>query len=143
MGIHAMSTTFGKLRCHFSKSFRALGGNFAASSSRGRRSSRRTRLEVEGLETRELLSATVPGFSLSGGNLYNTSGAQQQLIDAAVQVFAVVNNKVFDLHTNGTLESMDSDGSGKVTLDNTVQSFAIAGNGMVVRAYAIWAGNTI
>jgi hypothetical protein len=55
-------------------------------------------------------------FTLTGGNLYNTSGGQQQLIDTGVQAFAVVNNRVFDVHSDSSLQSMNPDGSGKTTL---------------------------
>jgi hypothetical protein len=91
------------------------------------------RPSFEALETREVLSVTVPGFTLdNGGNLYNTSGAQQQLIDTGVRSFALANNQVCDLHYNSVLESMNSDGSGLVVLDLNVQSFAVNGAGHVV-----------
>jgi len=53
------------------------------------------RLGVETLESRDLMSATVPGFTLSGGNLYNTAISQQQPIDTGVKSFAVVNSTVY------------------------------------------------
>jgi hypothetical protein len=90
----------------------------------------RARLVLELLESRELLTGPYPGFTLdSSGNLYNTTGTQPQLIDTAVQNFAVANNEVYDLHTNGALQAMNGDGSGKATLATSVQSFAVAANG--------------
>jgi hypothetical protein len=79
---------------------------------------------VEGLETRELLSTTVPGFSLNGGNLYHTVATQQQLIDTGVQDFSVVKNKVYDLHSDGSLASLNGDGSGKTTLASSITAIA-------------------
>jgi hypothetical protein len=73
----------------------------------------------------------VPGFSLSGGNLYNTAGSQQQLIDTGVLDFTVVNNKVYDLHTSGILDSMNADGSAKAQLDTGVESFAVTPQSVV------------
>src|SRR5450631_2131890 len=70
-------------------------------------------LGVESLERRELMSATVPGFTLNSGNLYNTSISQTKPIDTGVQQFTVVNSKVYDLHTNGNLDSLNNDGSGQ------------------------------
>src|ERR1700680_4520174 len=89
----------------------------------------RFRATLEALESRELLSATIPGYTLTNGNLYHTTGAQRKLIDTAVQNFTVVNNKVFDLHTNNTLDSMNSDGSGKRILDSSVVKFVVGSNG--------------
>jgi protein-disulfide isomerase-like protein with CxxC motif len=75
------------------------------------------------LETRELLSTVVPGFTLdNSGNLYKTTGAQPQLIDTGVQSFAVANNRVCDLHTGGVLYSMNGDGSGKVQFATGVET---------------------
>jgi gentisate 1,2-dioxygenase len=91
---------------------------------------RRTRLGVEALETRELLSATVPGFTLdNSGNLYHTTASGPQLIDTGVQNFAVVNNQVYDLHTAGTLESMNSDGTGKAILATNVHALGQGADG--------------
>ena len=85
-----------------------------------------------------LLSASVPtapGYSLTNGNLYNTAISSSQPIDTGVQNFAVASNEVVDLHTNGTLESMNSDGSGKLPLGSgaqTFSSFQVDGTGSVV-----------
>ncbi len=110
---------------------RALWKSWLGGKKKHTSKARRPRLGLEALELREMLSASPTGFSLSGGNLYNTSGTQAQLIDSGVQRFAVANSQVYDLHTNGVLESMNADGSGMTTLDAAVQSFAIAGNGIV------------
>jgi hypothetical protein len=64
----------------------------------------RTRLSLEALEARELLSANLPSFSLSNGNLYNTTISSTQPIDAGVQNFVAVNTQVFDHHTNGACQ---------------------------------------
>jgi hypothetical protein len=91
----------------------------------------RPSLQVECLERRDLLSAGIPGFTLSGGNLYNG----QVQIDSGVQSFTLVNGKVYDLHTN-VLESMNTDGSGKVILDTNVVKFVTdqAGNALTLDA---------
>jgi hypothetical protein len=67
---------------------------------------RRTRPSVELLEDRQLLSASVPGFTLDNqGNLFNTSGASATLIDTGVESFALAGpGTLFDLHYTGTLE---------------------------------------
>jgi hypothetical protein len=95
---------------------------------------RSSRLHLEQLEDRiapaQLTVISALDFTLSGGNLYHITGAQQQPIDTAVEQFAVVNNKVYDLHMNGALESMNYDGSGKVQLDSGVKSLAAANGGL-------------
>jgi len=99
-------------------------------------------LGVEALETRELLSGVVPGFTLSGGNLYRTTGSQQQLIDTTVENFSVANNQVYDLHYNGTLQTINSEGTwrdigGWVTAVNpgaTVRQFALTADGTTIVA---------
>jgi hypothetical protein len=103
-----------------------FGGRYSRTvASRRSAQPRRARLGVECLEARELLSTTAPGLSLSNGNLYSTMAAQTQLIDTGVQTFTVVHNKVFDLHTDGKLERLSPDGSGKVA----VTSGAAGGGG--------------
>src|SRR5713226_2482103 len=84
----------------------------------GTRKPRPTRLAIEALEDRMLMSSSSPSFSLIGQNLYNTSSATPLPIDTAVKSFASVNNEVFDLHVDGTLQEMSSDGSGKVSLNS-------------------------
>jgi hypothetical protein len=94
------------------------------------RTPRRTRLQVETLERRELLDAT---FTLDpSGNLYNTSGTQRRLIDTGVQNFTVVNNRVIDLHTSGVLEALNPDGSGSAVLDTGVTAFALGTGGNAI-----------
>ena len=96
---------------------------------------------LECLETRELLSATFPGYVLDGGgNLYNTAVSSQQPIDTGVQNFTVVNNKVFDLHTDGTLDLLNTNGSGKVISASGIASFAAAPSG---RVYALTTGGLL
>jgi hypothetical protein len=90
---------------------------------------RAARLAVECLEARELLSdGVVPGYSLdSSGNLYNTAGAQPQLIDTGVQAIAGTGgSSVFDLHVDGRLYRQDITGT-RTYLDGGVM--AIAGTG--------------
>src|SRR5262249_40677474 len=70
---------------------------------------------AECLETRELLSISVPGFTLDNNyNLYHGTGKQQVQVDTGVEKFAVVKTRVIDLHGNGSLVSLNGDGSGKV-----------------------------
>jgi hypothetical protein len=106
---------------------RLFGGT--RSSKLASRKSRSVRLGVEALETRELLSATVPGFSLNSGNLYHSAGSQQQLIDTGLQDFSVVNGKVYDFHTDGTLKALNGDGSGKAVLQTGVTKFEAGPSG--------------
>jgi hypothetical protein len=98
---------------------------------RARREKPRARPALECLETRELLSASFPGYVLSNGNLYNTAISSQQPIDTGVQSFAVVNNIVYDLHTGGTLDRLNPDGSGKIISDTGVEAFAVSPLGVV------------
>jgi hypothetical protein len=81
-------------------------------------------LELEALEERTLLTGPpITGYSLdSSGNLYNTSGSQPQLIDTGVVNFTVMNNQVFDLHVDNTLQVMGTNGSGKGTVATNVQT---------------------
>ena len=88
------------------------------------------RPSLEALEDRLVpSSAAIPGLSLTNGNLYNTSISQTNPIDMGVANFTVVNNTVYDLHTNGNLESLNSNGSGMVTLDNNVNTFLVGPGG--------------
>jgi hypothetical protein len=89
-----------------------------------KRRTRRTRLGIECLEDRQMLSASTAGFTLSGDNLYNSSGA---LIDSGVQAIAGSGGtSVFDLHSNGVLFDMNASGA-YTQIDAGVQ--AIAGSG--------------
>src|SRR5262249_22610220 len=126
---HRRSTMFSPRSCV--RTLLRLGG----ARTPARRPPRKTstlRLGLEVLETREMLSANFPGYTLSGGNLYQTVGAQQQLIDTSVKDFAVLNNTVVDLHTDQTLQTMNNDGSGKTTVGNNILFLAVAGNGDLV-----------
>jgi hypothetical protein len=99
----------------------------------GKKPARRPYLTVEALEKREVLSGDYSGFTLdSTGNLFHTIGRQPQLIDTGVLDFAVVNNKVYDLHTNGDLDSLNSDGSGKSQIDVNDTAFAALADGSIV-----------
>ena len=111
--------------------FRSPSSSRKVNSRRKAPQPRSTVLGVESLERRELLSATVPGFSLSGGNLYNTAISQTQPIDTAVQNFEVINNTVFDLHSDNTVHSLNSNGSANTTLYTNVSKIAADGTGSV------------
>jgi hypothetical protein len=139
-----------------------FGGKHAsrAVGKRAAHTERRARLGVECLETRELLTTAVPGLITVGpihptgpslvsnyllspvapglglagnGDLYNTAGpGLPQLIDTAVQSLTVANNRIYDLHTNGTLDVLNSNGSGLQVLAPSVSQFAVDGTGSVV-----------
>ena len=98
------------------------------------RGQRRHRLQVasEPLEMRLMLNGQPAGFNLTNGNLYNTSGSEPLLIDNSVLNFSVVSSKVFDLHADGTLDSLNSDGSAKSVVDSNVQSFGFAAQGQLL-----------
>ncbi len=100
--------------------------------SQARRPANQARLTVEVLERRELLNATIPGFNLTGGNLYNTTSTQPRLIDSRVQNFTVVNNKVFDLHSDATLHWLNLDGTSNKTVDSGVTKFAATPSGAML-----------
>jgi len=81
-----------------------------------------------------VVNGTLGGVSVSfilraDGTLWETQGPQ--MIDTGVQSFQVVNGEVIDLHRDGTLESMNYDGSNKVILDSGALSFSIDSNGNV------------
>ena len=101
-------------------------------SKRAARRERRARPALECLEARELLTGTFPGFSLdNSGNLYNTTGTQPQLIDTGVRDFAVMSNTVYDLCTNGVVEALNPDGSGKADWDEGVLQMGVTGEGQL------------
>jgi hypothetical protein len=72
-----------------------------------------------------------PAFTLSNGNLYNNTGTQPELIDSGVKQFTVVNNQVFDLHTNGNVELLNPDGSGKSQVASNMTSLVSDASGNV------------
>jgi hypothetical protein len=78
-----MTSPLNKLNRLYSRIREMLKGGSPSVAHRRHSQRRRTLLGLEALETRELLSASVPGFSLSNGNLYNTSTSAQ--IDTGVQ----------------------------------------------------------
>ena len=89
-------------------------------------------LEVECLEAREVLSgAPIPGYALIGGNLFHTIASQQRLIDTSVKSFTVVQNQVFDLQTNGNVNLLNSDGSGKLQISSGDSSLVSDATGNV------------
>jgi hypothetical protein len=96
------------------------------------RAGRTARLGVECLEARELLSGGVaPSYTLSDGNLYQVTATGQTLIDTGVRQFAVVNSKVFGLHTDGTFESMNGDGSMKAVVHQNVKAIGLRNDGQI------------
>ncbi len=108
-----------------------LGGKSRPRSGRGHRPSPRMAwLGVERLERRDLLSASVPGFALNNGNLYHTASGQQ-LIDTCVQSFTVVGSQVFDVQTNGNVELLNCDGSGKLLVGGNMASVVSDASGNV------------
>src|SRR5262249_24907279 len=116
-----------------------------------RQDRRKVNLGVEYLEAREVMSATVPGFTLVGSNLYSTAHSQHKLIDTGVKAYAVGNGKPDDVHTDGTLHTLRADGSGNKTLDTNVVKYATAasgnfltldGRGNLFSSGALWQANT-
>ena len=105
-----------------------LGGNRGRQTSR-KPTSRRASLGVEGLETRDLMSASPAGFLLSNGNLYNTALSLTKPIDTGVQQFTVVNNEVFDLHSDGNLHSLNLNGTNNIVQDNWITKFVAGSDG--------------
>jgi hypothetical protein len=93
---------------------------------------RRNKPSFEALETREVLSITVPGFTLdNSGNLYNTSSAQEQLIDTGVKSFAVANSNVYDLHANYAVYHYSGSGNSWATIGGGFSQIASDGQGSI------------
>jgi hypothetical protein len=97
-----------------------------------RRPARRSRLGLETLETREVLSASA-SYLLAGGKLYQETDSAKTLIDSGVRSYDVASTgRVYALQNNGVfLGSNDGLPGDFQKLDTSVKQFLLSSTGQV------------